>query len=305
MRISFVLMGWLDSPFQSARIIKKPGPGRFLFLHHSGDSNNKSASLAIPLLFEVPMTDNVRRVDPPPALMPYLLLGFVALLLALAARAPASLLQKVSLPPGLQVTAWGGTVWSGQAAVTQSGEAGFWSWHFMPAALLRGRIAFQVDASGAADLHGRLERGIGGWAVHDLRGNVPARLLQPFLPSGWSLPGEVRLTGVEIARRGVSTGAWSAAAGQFRWAGGAMQLSLGNQMQAATLPAVIAVPRLEGDRLQVSLAEEAGGAALADVSVAADGAVETKLRERLLRYSGRTSGANPDSVVVTSVQRPH
>ena len=84
-----------------------------------------------------------------------------------------------------------------------------------------------------------------------------------------------------------------------------MQLSLGSQVQSATLPAVVASLHLDGDRLQVSLVEEAGGAALADVSVAADGAVETKLRERLLRYSGRTSGANPDSVVVTSVQRPH
>ncbi|HET8730814.1 MAG TPA: type II secretion system protein N [Moraxellaceae bacterium] len=253
------------------------------------------------------MTDDVPRAAPPPALTPYLLLGFVALVLALTARAPASLLQRV-LPAsgsGIQVSAWGGTVWNGQAAVNQSGEAGLWRWNLIPSALLLGRIAFQVDASGMADLHGRLDRGIGGWAAHDLHGTVPARLLQPLLPPGWSLPGDVRLAGIDLARRGLSTGAWSAAAGQFRWAGGAMQLSLGSQVQSATLPPLIATLHRDGDRLQVSLVEEAGGASLADVAVAPDGSVETKLRERLLRYSGRTSGANPDSVVVTSVQRPH
>ncbi|HEX4869511.1 MAG TPA: type II secretion system protein N [Moraxellaceae bacterium] len=249
------------------------------------------------------MSDAARRADSPPALTPYLILGFAALLLALVARAPASLLQKAVTPSlPFQVSAWGGTLWNGQAALVQAGEPGFWRWRLQPAALLRGRAALQLEATGALALHGRLERGPGGWAARGLRGSVPARLVQPLLPPGWSLPGEFELSGVDLARRGLTRGAWSAAAGQLRWAGGAMQFTLGSQAQSATLPPLVASLRREGDALVLSLAEEAGGGVLADVKVAADGAVETRLRERLLRYSGRTSGTSPDAVVVTSVQ---
>lgn len=250
------------------------------------------------------MSDAARRADSPPALTSYLVLGFVALLLALVARAPASLLQKAvspSLP--FQVSAWGGTLWSGQAAV-QAGEPGFWRWQTLPLSLLRGRLALQLDAAGPLDLHGRVERGVGGWAARGLHGTVPGRLVQPVLPPGWSLPGEVELAGVDLARRGIVAGAWTAAAGKLRWAGGVMQYNLGSQPQSATLPPLVASLRRDGDQLLVILVEEGGGGALADVKVAPDGAVETKLRERLLRYSGRTSGASPDAVVVTSVQNP-
>lgn len=249
------------------------------------------------------MHDIARREDSPFALTPYLILGFVALLLALFARAPASLLQK-ALPHTLpvQVTAWGGTLWDGQAEVVQAGEPGFWRWQWQPGALLRGRLGLQFQGQGSLSLHGRVESGMGGWQARDLRGDVPARLLQSLLPPGWALPGDLRLETVQVARKGGAKGAWQAAAGQLRWAGGVMQYNLGSQAQEAALPPLVALLRLDGDRLLVSLAEEAGGGALADVRVAPDGAIETRLRERLLKYSGRTSGASPDAVVVTSVQ---
>lgn len=249
------------------------------------------------------MHDIARREDSSFALTPYLILGFAALLLALVARAPSSLLQK-ALPRTLpvQATAWGGTLWSGQAELVQVGEPVFWRWQLQPGALLRGRLGLQVRAQGGISLQGRLEQGAGGWQVQDLRGDVAGRLLQPLLPPGWSLPGKLRLDGVRLARKGGAKGAWQAAAGQARWEGGAMQYNLGSQVQTATLPPLVASLALEGDRLAVSLVEEAGGGALADLRVGADGAIETRLRERLLKYSGRTSGASPDAVVVTSVQ---
>ena len=249
------------------------------------------------------MHDTARREDSPFALTPYLILGFVALLLALVARAPASLLQK-ALPRALpvQATAWGGTLWSGQAELVQAGEPALWRWQWQPGVLLRGRLGLQVQGQGGLSLQGRLEGGIGGWRAQDLRGDVPARLLQPLLPPGWALPGDLRLDALQLARKGGAKGAWQSAAGQLRWGGGAMQYNLGSQVQEATLPPLLASLRLEGDRLVVSLAEEAGGGVLAEVRVASDGAIETRLRERLLKYSGRTSGASPDAVVVTSVQ---
>lgn len=249
------------------------------------------------------MHDIARREDSSFALTPYLIFGFVALLLALLARAPASLLQR-ALPSGLpiQATAWGGTLWSGQAELVQVGEPGFWRWQLQPSALLRGRVGLQVQGTGSLSLSGRLESGAGGWQARDLRGDVPARLLQPLLPPGWALPGDLRVDGVELSRKGGTRGAWQSAAGQLYWAGGAMQYNLGSEVQTATLPPLVAALAMDGDRLAVSLVEEAGGGVLADVRVAADGAIETRLRERLLKYSGRTSGASPDAVVVTSVQ---
>lgn len=249
------------------------------------------------------MTDASRRKERMLALTPYLMLGFVALLLALLVRAPSSLLQK-TLPSGgpVKVVAWGGSLWHGQAEVLQAGEPGFWRWEVQPAALLRARLALDLKGQGGLDLSGRLERGLGEWVIRDLSGTVSGRLLTPLLPAGWSLPGEVTMGGVHLARQGLARGPWLVASGQMNWGGGAMQYNLGSQSQAATLPPLVAGLTLDGETLVLSLAEAQMGAALAEVRMAPDGAMETRLRERLLRYSGRTSGASLDAVVVTSVQ---
>lgn len=248
------------------------------------------------------MTDAVRR-EGSLALTPYLILGFLALLLALVARAPASLLQK-AVPAGapVQVTAWGGSLWHGQAQVMQAGEPGFWRWDLNPAALLTGRLSLALSGQGGVDLQGGVERGLGGWGVTGLSGSVPGRLLQSLLPPGWSLPGDLRLEAVTLRRAGTARGAWRDASGHLGWAGGAMQFNLGSQVQSATLPELIMGLSLDGETLVLTLAEVASGGVLADVRVAADGAMESRLRERLLRYSGRTGGPDPDAIVVTSVQ---
>lgn len=252
------------------------------------------------------MLDAPRREDAPPSLTPYLILGFLALLLALVVRAPAGVLQRV-LPAvvPVQATAWGGTVWSGQVELLEGGQPAYWRWRLLPSALLRGRVGLDVAGQGPVTLTGQVEQGMGGWRARGVDGEVPAALLQLLLPPGWSLPGQIRLDQVTLARRGVSKGGWTAAAGRLRWGGGPMQISLGSQPQSATLPALVATLAREGDALAVQLVEETGGGVLADVRVGPDGGIETRLRERLLRHAGRTSGADPDAVVVTSAQAPH
>lgn len=251
------------------------------------------------------MTEAARRENNDVALTPYLLLGFSVLLLALLLRAPASLLQKAlpaSLP--LQVQAWGGTIWTGQAAFRQGEEGGFLRWQLQPARLLAGKAALQLQAQGALSLAGRLELAPGAWRLQDLRGDVPARLLQSLLPSGWNLPGSVEADGVGLARQGSAKGPWTAAAGSLNWAGGAMQFNLSGQPQGATLPPLQAHLKLDGETLVLNLIEAASQQALAETRIAPDGSMETKLRERLLRYSGRTGGNDPDAVVVTMAQKP-
>lgn len=249
------------------------------------------------------MTDAARRKENAPALTPYLILGFVALLLALLARAPASLLQRaVPASSPLQVSAWGGTVWHGQAEIRQGPEAGFLRWDLQPSRLVSGRLSFNTRAQGALQLSGVVELGLGGWHLQGLRGEIPTRFFQSLLPQGWSLPGSIEAEQLVLSRQGLNDGAWTAASGALRWAGGAMQYNLSGKPQGATLPPLQALPRLEKDTLVVTLGEAAG--TLAEVRLAPDGTVETRLRERLLRYSSRTSGSDPDAVVVTSTQKP-
>lgn len=251
------------------------------------------------------MTDAVRQEEKNLSLTPYLILGFFLLVLALVARAPASLLQKAlpaSLP--LQVTAWGGTIWQGQAALAQGENRGFLDWQLQPSRLLAGRLAGDIKAQGVLQLAGRVELGRSGWRVQGLQGEMPATALQSLLPPGWMLPGNLQANGVTLARGGHSRGPWQAAGGQLQWSGGPMQYNVNGQPQGATLPPLTVNLRLEGDILQLALNESESGLGLALLRLTPDGQVETQLRERLLRYSPgyRSSGGDPDAVVVTARQ---
>ncbi len=252
------------------------------------------------------MTDAVRPDEKAVSLTPYLLLGFLALLLALLARAPASLLQK-AVPAGLpvQVSAWGGTVWQGQAGLQLGGQPGFLEWRLLPKRLLAGRLAMDLQSRGEMTLSGHAELGTSSWALSRLQGDIPSSLLQALLPPGWSLPGAVQAENLALARRGHGSGAWTAAGGRLRWAGGPMQYRLENQTQAATLPALVVNVLLEGDTLVLALNEEAGNLGLALLRLQADGTVEARVRERLLRYTPgyRSSGGDADAVVVTVRQK--
>ncbi|MFZ5561986.1 MAG: type II secretion system protein N [Pseudomonadota bacterium] len=250
------------------------------------------------------MTEVAQREAAALAVTPYLLLGCVVLVLALLARAPASLLQK-ALPAALpvQVQAWGGTVWNGQAVFRQGAEEGFLQWQLLPLRLLTGKAALQMQARGALDMAGVVELGPGSWRLQALHGEMPARLLQALLPPGWSLPGSVQAEQVALARKG-SRGPWRQASGRLLWGGGAMQFNLGGHPQGATLPPLQAGLALEGETLVLSLSEAANHQVLAEARMAPDGTVETRLRERLLRYAGRSSGTDPDAVAVTLSQKP-
>lgn len=252
------------------------------------------------------MTDAARREEKALALTPYLILGFLVLVLALIVRAPASLLQKaVPAASPLRVNAWGGTLWNGQAAFTQGGEGGFLGWRWQPLSLLKGNLALEARAQGALEVTGLLELGLRGWRVQRLQGEIPASLVQSLLPAGWRLPGRVEATDLLLAHQGYGRqGAWRAAGGRLRWSGGVMQFAMSGQLQSATLPPLLLSLRLEGDTAVLSLDEEAGNQGLATIRLGPDGVVETQLRERLLRYSPsyRGSGSNPDAVVVTAKQ---
>ncbi|MGH8493986.1 MAG: type II secretion system protein N [Moraxellaceae bacterium] len=252
------------------------------------------------------MIDAVRHEDKAVSLTPYLLLGVLALLLALIARAPASLLQK-ALPASLpvQASAWGGTVWQGQAALQLGGRPGFLEWQLQPLKVFSGRLLADVQSRGEMTLSAQAELGMGSWALREGRGEIPSTVLQALLPPGWSLPGSVRAENLLLARKGHGSGPWTAAGGRLFWGGGAMQYRIESQEQAATLPALVLDLRLEGETLVLALNEEAGSLGLALLRLEPDGTVEARLRERLLRYTPgyRSSGGDADAIVVTARQK--
>lgn len=237
------------------------------------------------------------------SLTPWMLLGLLLLVLFLVVRAPASLLQRV-VPAGtaLHVSAWGGTIWQGQAAWSQQGAAGVLSWRLRPWWLLLGRAQADVSAEGDVPLKGAVTVGVRRLSVSGLQGEIPVSLLQMMLPPGWQMPGVVRAGNLGVARAGWRDGAWTAAEGELSWEGGALQLPMSGQLLQVTLPPVRITPRREGDALLLVLTEAGSGMALAEAKLLPDGQVETQVRERLLRYSPshRSSGADPDAVVVST-----
>ncbi len=239
-----------------------------------------------------------------PRFWPYVLVGLFCLALALLAQAPARLMQKfwpASLP--VQATAWGGSLWSGQMAWRHGETQGQLRWRLRPWTLVLGKLSLDLEAGGALQLNGRAALGLGGWSVSGLQGEVPGELIQGFLPGGWSFPGAVQMQGVSLGREGYKSGAWDEALGQLAWGGGAMRLSVNGQSQDAQLPPLNIVLGLADDKLQLRLVEAAGQSALGEVLLGADNMLETRLRQRLLRYSPSYRGqGDPEQVVVTSRQ---
>lgn len=249
------------------------------------------------------MTDFARATPAPFFLTRWLLLGLLLLVVALLVRAPASLLQKaVPAHAGVQVTAWGGTIWHGQAVWQGAGAHGLLRWDVAALQLLMARVVADVRADGISPLQGRLILAPGQAELREVQGALPAALLRSLLPAGWQLPGEVRAEGLGVVRAGLRQGAWTGASGALVWGGGPVQLLLNGQLQQMTLPGVRLVPGVEGEALVLVLAESVSGLGLARLVLGADGRVQTELRERLLRYNPayRSSGSDPDAIVVTT-----
>jgi hypothetical protein len=100
------------------------------------------------------------------------LLGIAAYAVFLLATMPARwALSQLALPPALVLSDVSGTVWRGaaQASVAPGASDGAAElrWHFLPARLVSGRLAFALEASGPA-LDGRAEiaRAVGGFEAH-------------------------------------------------------------------------------------------------------------------------------------------
>ena len=150
----------------------------------------------------------------------WLLYGGLAYLGWLLATLPLAPLVQLARDAGapLQLQGESGSLWRGEAL--QLAVAGFAlgnpRWDFAPAALLRGRLAWDLsfrDADGAAI--GRLAVGSGGrLELRALSGRLAARRIGPLLPMRPGLAGDLVFDGVDLRLR---QGRPVAAGGQVRW----------------------------------------------------------------------------------------
>ncbi|HZZ94350.1 MAG TPA: type II secretion system protein N [Usitatibacter sp.] len=153
-------------------------------------------------------------------------LGVAAYALFLVALLPARLVtSRVMLPPGVTLESVDGSIWNGTARVSVgSGSTAVTldrvHWHWRPLALLSGRIAYGVEASGTGlAAHGTLARGPSAWALTDvdLQGDVAALAALAPLAAPWQPAGRLHATASELTwdgreLRGRAQAQWSDAA---------------------------------------------------------------------------------------------
>ena len=133
-------------------------------------------------------------------------LGLVAYALFLAATMPAAYVA-TRLPPALELIEPRGTLWNGTARGllrTPNGPLALdgVEWRFAPAALLSGRMAFDLHATARGlDVRARLAHGIGGLSASDIAAQADAALAATYLPllSAWKPQGAITLQAPRLA----------------------------------------------------------------------------------------------------------
>ncbi len=228
------------------------------------------------------------------------LLATLVLLAALLAQTPARIIGHW-LPPSAKsvVTAWGGTVWRGQANLSLPEMQGQlrWSVDFPGLLTLKAGIRWEMDAA-MSHLAGRLSREPGGWSLRQVSGSLDPMLLQAIVKSGKFPQEPVQIRTLDLVSRGAS---WSGSHGEATHGGGQFGYTVNGQTQHLNLPPVVLTLDGGKDRLQLTLVQQQGGD-LADFALH-DGQVEAHLRQRLLQLSPEYHGAGePDAVAVSSSQ---
>jgi len=135
-------------------------------------------------------------------------LGIAAYVVFLAASVPARFVaERLSVPGAVEFADAQGTLWKGhaRAIVAASGPGATVDsvrWHFLPARIASGRIAFVLDASGPGLAgHAVVERGPAAFGARDVNARADAAALAVFVPlaAGWRPEGAVTLAAPAIA----------------------------------------------------------------------------------------------------------
>lgn len=226
-----------------------------------------------------------------------------ALLVCLVATLPAQIMSKL-LPNTLKSIpmVWGGTVWNGQLLIKQDS----WShinWHLQPWTLVKGRINLNLNSQGNVSLMGNINLGLHDWFIDIDNGLLPSDIINAFLPSGSHFNGPLSLKKIQLHRL-KKTGEWQSASGELYWDGGNFEFLMNGALKKVSLPPLtITLSQLQKNVL-ISLQERDSRAILATINIDEHNVGETKIRERLLRYSNDYHSQNNqlDDIIVVSKQ---
>ena len=186
-------------------------------------------------------------------------LGVVAYLLFLLALLPARYaVAHGRLPPGLQLDDARGTLWNGDARATfRNGGATIaidrLAWHFVPAQVLAGRMAFDLEArSPQLEARARVMHGFGGLSASDVSARADAAIAGALSPlaAPWQPQGTVTLSAPRLAWNdreitGEALAEWRSARVALP-----QPRALGSyrvEMQGSGGPAKLSLSTLEGD----------------------------------------------------------
>jgi general secretion pathway protein N len=218
------------------------------------------------------------------------LLGLAAYAIFLAALLPARVVtSRLVLPPGLSLEAVEGTVWNGRAHLSgrtiNPHAVAELRWHWQPAALLSGRMAYEVVASGHnLDARGIVAHGLRAGSLEDFTLDADAASIAPWIPlaSAWQPAGRVRARIERLAWDGRDLQGHAEA----QWSDAALALSSVKPVGAYTI-------KLEG----------AGGPARVTVGtvkgplrVSGDGTVEGVAH---FAFTGEARAEGPDAAALT------
>lgn len=233
-----------------------------------------------------------------------LLVGLLLFLVFAIAFAPATLVRTL-LPPdgGVQILEPTGTVWDGAGHLYLAGQpAGRMRWDFVPAALLRAALGYDLALAGPEhDLRGSVSLGAGAGEL-DLVGRASAAFANRWLaPYDISIAGDLTFQDarVRVPYNYAQSGSGNAS-GSLTWTGGPIRYRLGGRGYSGELPPLIAYL---GEGLETVVYPRGGQTPLLRAEILPNGFVKIGVTKLLTDMAGNPwPGSHADHEVVLEVE---
>ncbi|MAV25089.1 MAG: hypothetical protein CMQ05_03085 [Gammaproteobacteria bacterium] len=223
-------------------------------------------------------------------LLLYLLAGFIAFLICIAAFLPASpawqqiIIPRLKVVPDLAVTGVDGTVWRGRAGLSyRAFPPSTLTWSVSPLALAGG--AGEGDLTLSGEGHNIIARVVvepHGLTLSGGNGVIDASFVNSMSEGiGLTFPGEIALSNIE----GTTSTRWfTSATGDLDWQGGTISTRTPDGMISYSLPPLTGQLSMEGEKLKLTLQHDVNN--FMDISLGRDGWAKVDIYKPLFRHAG-------------------
>jgi hypothetical protein len=221
----------------------------------------------------------------------YLLIGVIAYGVFLLVNFPVSVaingLQKIAPNLPVEISQPDGSIWNGQATITQPilGPTHIqWSLHI--ASLLTGSIALDLQAkSTKANIKTEIDLSQSNIVISNTKGSIYPSLINPLIHAqNAKMQGDITIDqlNAEISFDPIAA---KNSQGQIVWQGGDVKYKNGRNQKTATLPIIIGRVSDNEGQLTMTLHEE-DGTQIASAFVKPDGWAGAKIKRRLVDLVG-------------------